>query len=98
MGPVGTGLAKVIRGGTYGGVGGLGVYAGTGFTITTNSPGNYTITFPAGTWACYPIATFQPFFGGHPANIQFASNDGNIWTVDFGGVNTTFDFIFVDSC
>jgi hypothetical protein len=98
MGPAGTGLAKVIRGGTYGGVNGLGVYAGSGFTITTNSPGNYTITFPAGTWTCYPIATFQPFFGGQPADIQFASPDGDIWTVDFGGQNTTFDFIFVDSC
>jgi hypothetical protein len=90
--------AKTIRGGTYGGVNGLGVYAGTGFTITTNSPGNYTINFPPGTWTCYPIATFQPFFGGAPADIQFASSDGNTWTVDFGGVNTTFDFIFVDSC
>ena len=97
-GPAGAGLAKVIRGGTYGGVSGLGVYAGTGFTITTNSPGNYTITFPPGTWSCYPIATFQSFFGGPQADIQFASGDGNTWTVDFGGQNTTFDFIFVDSC
>ena len=97
-GPAGSGLAKTIRGGTYGGVDGLGVYAGTGFTITTNSPGNYTITFPDGTWTCYPIASFQPFFGGQPADIQYASPDGNTWTVDFGGTNTTFDFIFVDSC
>ena len=97
-GPAGAGLAKVIRGGTYGGVNGLGVYAGTGFTITTNSPGNYTINFPAGTWSCYPIATFQSFFGAPQANIQFASGDGLTWTVDFGGNNTTFDFIFVDSC
>ena len=88
----------MIRGGTYGGVNGLGIYAGTGFTITTNSPGNYTINFPAGTWNCYPIATFQSFFGAPPADIQFASGDGLTWTVDFGGSDTTFDFIFVDSC
>jgi len=49
MGPAGSGIAKTVRGGTYGGVGGLGVYAGSGFTIVTNSPGNYTITFPPGT-------------------------------------------------
>ena len=98
MGPAGSGIVKTIRGGTYGGVGGLGVYAGSGFTITTNSPGNYTITFPPGTWTCYPIATFQPFFGAPPANIQFASGNGLVWTVDFGGSNTTFDFIFADSC
>jgi Collagen triple helix repeat (20 copies) len=97
-GPAGSGLAKVIRGGTYGGVGGLGVYAGTGFTIVTNSPGNYTITFPAGTWTCYPIATFQSFFGAPSADIQYASGDGDTWTVDFGGSDTTFDFTFVDSC
>ncbi len=98
-GPAGTGLAKVIRGGTYGQEPpGPGIYAGSGFTIVRNSAGNYTITFPAGTWSCYPIATFQPFFGGHQASIQSANNDGTVWTVDFGGQDTTFDFIFVDSC
>jgi hypothetical protein len=99
MGPAGSGLAKVIRGGTYGQEPpGPGVYAGSGFTIVRNSIGNYTITFPAGTWSCYPIATFQSFFGGHQATIPFASGDGLVWTVDFGGTNTVFDFIFVDSC
>jgi hypothetical protein len=99
IGPAGSGLAKVIRGGTYGQEPpGPGVYAGSGFTIVRNSIGNYTITFPAGTWSCYPIATFQSFFGGHQATIPFASSDGLIWTVDFGGQDTTFDFIFVDSC
>ncbi len=100
MGPTGSGLAKVIRGGTYGEAppNGRGVYAGSGFTLVRNSVGNYTITFPAGTWSCYPIATFQSFFGGHEATIPFASGDGLEWNVDFGGQDTTFDFIFVDSC
>jgi hypothetical protein len=99
QGVPGTGTGPLmIRGGTYGGVNGLGVYAGSGFTIATNSPGNYTISFPPGTWTCYPIATFQAFFRPVTPTIQFASGDGLIWTIDWGGENTTFDFIFVNSC
>ncbi len=99
QGVPGTGQGPLtIRGGTYGGVNGLGVYAGSGFTIVRNSAGNYTITFPPGTWTCYPIATFQAFFRPAVSTIQFASTDGLVWTIDWGGQDTVFDFIFMNSC
>jgi hypothetical protein len=100
MGPPGAGLNKVIAGGTYGGVNGLGVYTGSGFTITQdpNMPSRYTIEFPAGTWSHYPVASFQSFFGGTTqASIEFASGNGNIWTINWGtGQPTTFNFIFIE--
>jgi len=98
MGPAGAGLNKVIVGGTYGGVNGLGVYTGSGFTITQDPAmhSRYTITFPPGTWTAYPVASFQSFFGTATANIEFASNDGLIWQINWGtGNNTTFNFIFI---
>ena len=100
MGPPGAGLNKVIVGGTYGGLNGLGVYTGSGFTITQDPsmPSRYTIVFPAGTWTHYPVASFQSFFGGTTqANIEFASGNGNTWTINWGtGQPTTFNFIFIE--
>lgn len=100
MGPPGAGLNKVVAGGTYGGVNGLGVYTGVGFTITQdpNMLSRYTITFPPGTWAAhYPVATFQAFFVNSQATIEYASPNGLIWQINFGtGQSTTFNFTFIE--
>ena len=98
MGPAGAGLNKVIVGGTYGGVSGLGIYTGSGFTIVQDPTmlSRYTITFPAGTWTAYPVATFQSFFGTATADIEFASNDGLVWTINWNtGQSTVFNFTFI---
>ena len=74
-------------------------YGGTGgFTITWNSPGNYTITMPPGTWACYPMVSFQAYFRSVTPTIQYGAPDGTVFTVDWGGENTTFNFIFIQPC
>ena len=103
MGPAGQGAGeKVISGGTYGIPNAddtVPTYGGTGgFTITWNSPGNYTITMPPGTWACYPMVSFQAYFRSVTPTIQYGAPDGTVFTVDWGGENTTFNFIFIQPC
>jgi len=103
MGPAGQGAGeKIISGGTYGIPNAddtVPTYGGTGgFTITWNSPGNYTITMPPGTWACYPMVSFQAYFRSVTPTIQYGASDGTVFTVDWGGENTTFNFIFIQPC
>ena len=109
MGPPGAGVGqKLIAGGTYGVTADpahenagdtVPTYTSTGgFTITWNSPGNYTITMPADTWACYPIVSFQAYFRSVTPMIQYGSGDGTVFTVDWGGQDTTFNFTFIQPC
>jgi hypothetical protein len=105
MGPSGLGVGqKLIAGGTYGvpisdSDHTVQTYVSTGgFTITWNSPGNYTITMPPGTWACYPIVSFQAYFRSVTPTIQYGAPDGTVFTVDWGGENTTFNFSFIQPC
>lgn len=109
MGPSGLGVGqKLIAGGTYGVTANpqneqagdtVPTYVSSGgFTITWNSPGNYTITMPAGTWACYPIVSFQAYFRSVTPTIQYGAPDGTAFTVDFGGQDTTFNFSFIQPC
>jgi len=109
MGPSGLGVGqKLIAGGTYGVTADpahenagdtVPTYASTGgFTITWNSPGNYTITMPGGTWACYPIVSFQAYFRSVTPTIQYGAPDGTQFTVDWGGQDTTFNFSFIQPC
>ncbi len=103
MGPAGQGAGeKIISGGTYGVPNAdntVPTYGGTGgFTITWNSPGNYTITMPPGTWACYPMVSFQAYFRSVTPTIQYGAPDGTVFTVDWGGQDTTFNFIFIQPC
>ena len=103
MGPAGQGAGeKIISGGTYGVPNpdnSVPTYAGTGgFTITWNSPGNYTITMPPGTWQCYPMVSFQAYFRSVTPTIQYGAPDGTVFTVDWGGQDTTFNFIFIQPC
>jgi Collagen triple helix repeat (20 copies) len=105
-GPSGLGVGqKLIAGGTYGAPdasGEVATYTSTGgFTITTDesNPGVYTITMPAGTWACYPIVSFQAYFDAATPNVVYGSGDGTQFTVDFGTHHdTTFNFMFVQPC
>jgi Collagen triple helix repeat (20 copies) len=109
MGPSGLGVGqKLIAGGTYGVTSDpqnehagdtVPTYSGTGgFTITWNAPGNYTITMPAGTWACYPIVSFQAYFRAVTPTIQYGNSDGTQFTIDWGGQDTTFDFTMIQPC
>ncbi len=109
MGPSGLAVGqKLIAGGTYGVTADpqneqagdtVPTYVSTGgFTITWNSPGNYTITMPQGTWACYPIVSFQAYFRSVTPTIQYGAGDGTVFTVDFGGQDTTFNFSFIQPC
>lgn len=94
QGPAGLG-AKVVTGGTFGD--GNIYNSNPAFTLTRNGPGNYTITFTPGFWAGgdYPSVSLQPFFGGPYPSIPFASGNAEIWIIDFGGVDTTFNFTFI---
>jgi hypothetical protein len=109
MGPSGLGVGqKLIAGGTYGVTADpqnehpgdpVATYSGTGgFTITWNSPGNYTITMPPGTWACYPMVSFQAYFRAATPDIQYGAPDGTAFVVDWGGQDTTFNFTFIQPC
>ena len=109
MGPSGLAVGqKLIAGGTYGQTADpaneqpgdtVPTYVSTGgFTITWNSPGNYTITMPPKTWACYPIVSFQAYFRSVTPTIQYGAGDGTVFVVDFGGQDTTFNFSFIQPC
>jgi hypothetical protein len=108
MGPAGSGIDKVIAGGTYGVTADpsnehagdpVPTYTSSGgFTIVWNSPGNYTINIPSGTFACYPVVSFQAYFRSVTPTIQFGAPDATSFTVDFGGQDTTFNFSFIQPC
>ena len=105
MGPSGLGVGqKLIAGGTYGvpasaSDDSVPTYTSTGgFTIVWNSPGNYSIDIPAGTFACYPIISIQPYFRAVAPDIQYGAPDATQFTIDFGGIDTAFNFSLIQPC
>lgn len=75
------------------------INSGTGFTVSLNSPGNYTLGFPAGSFnpAAFPIISVQPYAaaGGSAAIIgveTLSDGSANI-EVFFTGGNTAFFFM-----
>jgi hypothetical protein len=73
--------------------------SGSGFTVTRNSAGNYTVSWPAGTlYQCcgtLPPVVVRSTWGNALGNIQYIYHYGDgagTFTVDFGGVDTYFIF------
>lgn len=71
------------------------IFTGSGFTVTRNHAGNYTINFPAGSFTAFPITTFQSYwYTATPTagGIVLNSDGSASMTVDFGGIDTYFMF------
>lgn len=70
------------------------VLLGTGFSSVENHPGNYTVSFPAGSFTAFPVISVQPA-QAVPVNINVSSyTDGSAsFTVDFEGNNVPFAFL-----
>jgi len=69
---------------------------GLDFTVVKNSTGNYTINFPVGTWNdVYAVNTDGFGAGTSDGTVTYlvaGSNGIGVFTVDFGGVDTSFMF------
>jgi hypothetical protein len=70
---------------------------GSGFTVTRNNPGNYTVAWPTGTFSNFSVPVVTSVQNHIAPDIQsyaIASSAGT-FTVDFGGIDTSFTFAVI---
>jgi hypothetical protein len=74
------------------------INSGTGFSVTLNRAGNYTLGFPAGSFnpAAFPIISVQPFdapgVSAAVLGVETISDGSANINVDFAGVDEAFFF------
>jgi hypothetical protein len=70
---------------------------GSGFTVTRNTPGNYTVSWPPGTFADAAVPVVTSVQSSIAPNIQryAIGPTAGTFVVDFGGVDTSFTFALI---
>jgi hypothetical protein len=70
---------------------------GDGFSVTRNSPGNYTVAWPVGTFSNFSVPLVTSVQNHIAPDIQSYAigSSAGTFTVDFGGIDTSFTFAVI---